>query len=353
MKKQKLTARRFFHEFFKYILIILITVLALTILLLTGIHIYHTHQLKKEAGDLKRPGILVNVNGHKMHVVKGGKEKSGVTLVFLHSSKVTDDSIALQPLFDEIKEDTAYAYVDRSGYGFSEVSGTSRDMDTVLSETRDALKAADVKSPYILVPVGTAGLEALYWADKYPAEVQEIVGIDMNVPESFSGITQEQYCGFFDYISQKFLSLGGIRMEKGLYPDNQFGVYTSQQMKTRDALISRNPYSKDMYAEDLMMIQNAETVKNAGWPSKTPMVLLYSNPVMKPYSEEDAATKETMEKAVKSNPDVDYEKEYNREIRETLAGYRNVEMKELSGPSRLYTYKPEEVAEVLLEEVKN
>lgn len=45
-----------------------------------------------------------------------------------------------------------------------------------------ALDKAGIKGPYVLCPHSLSGLEALYWAQKYPDEVEAIVGLDMAVP---------------------------------------------------------------------------------------------------------------------------------------------------------------------------
>lgn len=45
-----------------------------------------------------------------------------------------------------------------------------------------ALDKAGIQDPYVLCPHSLSGLEALYWAQKYPDEVEAIVGLDMAVP---------------------------------------------------------------------------------------------------------------------------------------------------------------------------
>src|SRR5699024_9517587 len=75
--------------------------------------------------------------------------------------------------------------VEKLGYGFSDVTTTERDIDTILAETRDALLKAGVDSPYILLPHSMSGIEALNWAQKHPEEVKAIIGLDMAVPAAY------------------------------------------------------------------------------------------------------------------------------------------------------------------------
>ena len=55
-------------------------------------------------------------------------------------------------LFDKLVNDYRIAVVERAGYGWSNISSNSGDLDTVLAETRRALKLAGEKPPYVLFP---------------------------------------------------------------------------------------------------------------------------------------------------------------------------------------------------------
>ncbi len=68
------------------------------------------------------------------------------------------------------------AVVEKFGYGFSDVVDKSRDIDSVLEDTRATLNAAGLHAPYVLCPHSMSGLEALYRAQKYPEEVTAIIG---------------------------------------------------------------------------------------------------------------------------------------------------------------------------------
>lgn len=339
--------RKFLHNFFKIFIIFLIATAVINVLLFGFIYFNHQKKLDEEMVVLQRPGQLVEVNGHNMHVLKTGNLESEVTLVFLHSGDITDDSIALQPLFNELSE-YKIAYVDRSGTGFSDVSEAPRDIDTILEETRTALELAGVEGPYILVPTGTAGIEAVHWVNKYPDEVENIIGINMNYPEMFKNTTADEYCGFFEYLMVKFYGIGGQRLVGGVYPENTFGVYTETQMTMRKALISKAGYTQDMYNEDLVTVDNAAKVAEAGWPEETKMYLIYANPLMEPYVNDDATVKKQYESAVEKNPEVDYVLAYNETIKDYLSDKENVTIEEMSGPARIYTYDPEGLAEKII-----
>ena len=128
----------------------------------------------------KAPGNLVEVNGHSMHVYCIGQGKD--TFVFLSGAGTSCPTLDFKPLWSLLAIDNRIAVVERAGYGWSEVTNTSRDIDIVLDETRESLKLSMIEAPYILVPHSASGLEAIYWAQKYPNEVKAIIGLDSAIP---------------------------------------------------------------------------------------------------------------------------------------------------------------------------
>ncbi len=341
-RKSKL--RVFFNKFFKIFIIFLIATAVINVLLVAIIYGSHKSKLKEEAVFLNMQGKMVTVNGHDMHVIDQGNKDADVTLLFIHSADIVDDSVALAPLFKELEKDYRLVMVERSGVGYSENSGSDRDIDNMLEETRLALEKAEIKGPFVVVAIGTGGLEALNWINKYPQEITSVIGINMNYPEQFADITTEQYCGFFDYLLVPFYKIGGHRLVTSIYPTDAYGIYTDTQMLTRKALISKGGFTQDMYNENLLMVENANKVATLGWPEDVKMRLIYANPFMEPYRSSDESVKEIYENAVESNSEVDYVEAYNESIRTYYMDKENVVISEMPGPARLYTYDPTELA---------
>lgn len=341
--------KKFLHNFFKIFIIFLIGFAFLNLVLFLCIYLNHKSKLKKEAVYLNAPGEIVNVDGHAMHVLEAGEEDAETTLVFLHSGGVVDDSIALQPLFKLLQEKYRCVYVDRSGVGFSAESGASRDIDTILEDTRKALELSENKGPYVVVATGTAGIEACHWANKYPEEVEAIIGITMKYPEEFKETTTDDYCGFFDYLTVPFCKIGGMRLIGSLKVIDDYGIYNEGQVATRNALIMKGGYTQDMYNEDYATVDNAMLVADEGWPVDTPCYLIYSNPVMEPFVNDDETTRkqyqEAKEEDEKEGIEYDYVSAYNQYVRDYFEGYELVEIDEISGPARIYTYAPDKLAQ--------
>lgn len=162
----------------KWLLLGLVLLLAL---LITGSVVNHRVQTPREEAAYPPPGQMVPVNGHRLHVYAEGEGE--LTLVFLAGSATTAPTLDFRGLYSQLSDDYRTVVVERAGYGWSETSnGTSRDIETVLQETRLALQEAGESPPYVLLPHSMSGLEALHWANRHPDEVAAIIGLDPATP---------------------------------------------------------------------------------------------------------------------------------------------------------------------------
>ncbi|MCL1788664.1 MAG: alpha/beta hydrolase [Defluviitaleaceae bacterium] len=142
---------------------------------------------KKQKHKYPAPGKMVNVGGHELHVFAKGEGEH--TFVFLSGSGTRYPTADFEPLWSLLAEDNRIVVVEKAGYGHSDISDNApRDIDTLLRETREALKQAGIAPPYVVVPHSYSGLEALYWAQTYPQEVEAIFGLDSAFPEYFTQV---------------------------------------------------------------------------------------------------------------------------------------------------------------------
>lgn len=145
--------------------------------------IRHQINLKNEKKLLIPLGKIVEVNGHNVHIYEEGEGKK--TLIFMSGGGTASPTLDFKSLYVRLSDQYRIVVIEKPGYGYSEVTNTSRDINTLLSETRESLAQADIKGPYVLVPHSMSGIEALYWAQKYPEEVNTIIGLDMATPASY------------------------------------------------------------------------------------------------------------------------------------------------------------------------
>ncbi len=123
----------------------------------------------------------VKVNDKTMHAcVKGSGEKTIVMLSGWGTENPIDD---FTPLANKLSDEYKVVILEYFGYGTSDITENARTNEDIVNEIRTALKELDIKPPYILMPHSMSGLYSLYYADKYPDEVEGIIGIDMSLPQ--------------------------------------------------------------------------------------------------------------------------------------------------------------------------
>ena len=168
-------------------------------------------------------------------------------------------------LFDKLASDYKIAVVERAGYGWSNISSSPRDLDTVLKETRKALNLAGEKPPYVLFPHSMAGLEALYWAQLYPEEVDTIIGLDSLVPKYYEETKEDPS---LSYLITFLTRSGLVRHQAGVFENNFLAVkkgnLTEEESKVARTIFYRRVQTKNMWEEADMIETNNQLVMEQG-----------------------------------------------------------------------------------------
>ena len=252
---------------------LLLAPLLLLALVITGSFINHRVQTPREEAAHPPPGRMVAVNGHRLHVYAEGEGES--TLVFLAGSGTTAPALDFEGLYSRLSDEYRTVVVERAGYGWSDDSGgVSRDIETVLQETRLALEEAGESPPYVLLPHSMSGLEALHWANRYPDEVAAIVGLDPATPASYEDSPPPRM--MLSLIASTGRT-GLLRLVPSLcdgspavshLSDEETGAYCS--------IMYRRTMTADVRAETEVTQANAELVAAAGIPD-VPLYAFISN----------------------------------------------------------------------------
>ncbi|HSM56292.1 MAG TPA: alpha/beta hydrolase [Candidatus Sulfomarinibacteraceae bacterium] len=244
---------------------ILLGFVSLLLLLLAGSFINHRLRIPGEEAAYPPPGQLAPVNDHRLHVY--GEGEGPVTLVFLAGSGTATPTLDFRGLYSRLSDEYRIAVVERAGYGWSDEGETSRDIDTVLNETRTALQRAGERPPYVLFPHSMSGLEALYWASLYPDEVAAIVGLDPAVPQAY----EDQPPPRAMLAAIAFASRSGlIRLAPSVCmeaPAVSQGHLTAEETAAFCSLIYRRTLTANMLAEVAATQANAELVAAQGIPA--------------------------------------------------------------------------------------
>lgn len=256
----------------KVLIIIAITVAAVA-LLLSACFLNHTVSLNREKALLEPLGQMVEVDGAKMSVYSEGEGEK--TLVFLSGGGTCSPILDFRSLYSLLSDDYRIAVVEKFGYGFSDVTDAERDIDTILEHTRAALSAADIEGPYVLCPHSMSGIEALYWAQKYPSEVSAIIGLDMAVPSVYEEYPINM---FMIRLGQFGARVGVTRLLPGVAESDaiRHGTLTEEEKAVYRAVFYSRTSTSTMLAEMEFIRQNAAKVGEGEVP-QVPMLLFCSN----------------------------------------------------------------------------
>ena len=264
------------HVFMKRLLFLMGAVLVL----LLASFIYHRLALQREKASLNPMGQMVSVNGHDMSVfVKGNGPQ---TLVFLSGAGTASPILDFKDLYDGLSKQYKIVVVERAGYGYSEDTSKSRDVSEILSETRQALSKAHVSGPYIILSHSMASLETLLWQEKYPSEIQAIIGLDWALPESYSQLRMHSQILRMARLGSQ---LGLLRyIPSRLYVPNE--NLSSSDRRLYQRIAYRQILSQAMLNESLSVKGNAKKV-DAKINSQIPTLLLVSNGEGTSFSKEE------------------------------------------------------------------
>ena len=177
------SAKIFLIKAIKGLGIALSVIILLTVILAAGTYSYNSVSLKKEAALIEHKGQYVEVDGHRMNIYAAGNGEK--TLVFMAGSGVPAPILEFRPLAEILGKKYQTVIIEKFGYGYSDEIDGERTVGIITENDREALKTAGIEGPYILCPHSASGFEALWWANKYPEEVEAIIGLDMAVPEEY------------------------------------------------------------------------------------------------------------------------------------------------------------------------
>lgn len=244
--------------------------LGFILLFLVATFIFHRISLEKEQASLTPMGKTVLVNGHKINVYVEGDGPE--TIVVLSGAGIASPILDFKNLTDSLSKKYKVVVVERAGYGFSEDSDQSRDVMTVLSETRQALSQANISGPFIILSHSMASLESLAWQEKYPDEVKTLVGLDWALLASYKDLKDNQSLLTVAYWSSK---IGLLRyFPESFYIKNP--TLTETERQQYKLLAYKQLMSQAMLHESRLAKENAKKVPSS-INQKIPALLLVSN----------------------------------------------------------------------------
>ena len=156
------------------------SIIALTVfvfaLAITGM-IYQSAAAESDQRKYPPPGVLVNVDGHKMHIYCAGDGSPTILLDHVGGGSSVDWAL-IQP---ELTKHTRVCAYDRAGFGWSDPSPAPRTMEQQVHELHELLQGANEQGPYILVGHSYGARVGRVYADRYPGNVAGMVLMDAGI----------------------------------------------------------------------------------------------------------------------------------------------------------------------------
>jgi pimeloyl-ACP methyl ester carboxylesterase len=248
----------------------------LLIVLISSVYSFHKFNENKETSLLENnSGKLIDFNGKMINIYSEGQDAD--TFVFMAGSAVAAPMYELKSLYRSFSKEDKIAVVERAGYGYSDVFNDDRDIDVILEQTREALIKSGNNPPYILVPHSISGIEAIYWAQKYPKEVKAIVALDIGLPSQYI----KHPVGFAE---KTFMKAGNILSELGfqrVFPILAYNdavlekdFLTSKEKDIFKAISNKQGINNDMKQEMLNAVNNSKKSTALPIPKTTPILFI-------------------------------------------------------------------------------
>ena len=215
---------------------------------------------------LKKPiGQFVRIDGHNMNVLVTGQ--GAHTLVLLSGWGTVSPVLDFKALYSQLEKDFRIVVPEKFGYGFSDIVKTERSLAANVEYYREALSKLGIEGPYILCPHSLSGLETMLWAQKYPQEVEAIVGLD-TTPANFTEELKSEQQSKLQVFVIKLLKRSGVsRFHKAQCLPH----LTREEKRVLRELNVRNPVNYDLLSEKQDVSKACEEINQSPLP-KAPCV---------------------------------------------------------------------------------
>lgn len=127
------------------------------------------------------PGRLIDVGGHRLHILCAGRGSPSVVL----DAALGGSSISWSLVQPELARLTRVCSYDRAGFGWSDAGPMPRTAGRIADELRRLLERAGVDPPFVLVGHSFGGLVMRIFARRYRDATAALVLVDPAHPEDW------------------------------------------------------------------------------------------------------------------------------------------------------------------------
>jgi pimeloyl-ACP methyl ester carboxylesterase len=124
--------------------------------------------------DYARPHRLVDIGGRRLNLLCMGVGSPTVIL----DGGLGDDITGWRKVQSDVARTTRVCAYDRAGYGFSDPGPLPRTAEALSDDLQGLLRAARLRSPYVMVGQSLAGLHVRLFVDKHLRDVAGVVLVE-------------------------------------------------------------------------------------------------------------------------------------------------------------------------------
>jgi pimeloyl-ACP methyl ester carboxylesterase len=245
------------------------------LLLLSAIFNLVACRIEAEANPA--PGRMVEVAGGRMHLVTAGSGWRNIVLLSGWGSPCP--ALDFKPLVRALSGAYSVTVVDYFGYGWSGRTDRPRTTENIVEETREALRKASIKPPYVLMPHSLSGIYALYYANAHPEEVEAVICLDSSVPDTSAYRTTKEGFNLYGALRATGLmrAILWIKPDMAGYPPE---FYSREDRDAVKRMILRNINNRTVIDESARSDANKLAAARATFPAGLPVAMVLSDQML-------------------------------------------------------------------------
>ena len=229
-----------------------------------------------EKSSMAAYGERIAVGSGALNVYRNGQD-TGQPIVLLSGLGTPAPGLDFAPLARELSSFNVIA-IEGFGYGYSDMEAPPRTNENISTELHEVLTKLQVKQPYVLAGHSIAGFYMLDYANRYPAEVAAVVGIDATIPKPGDQPVPDPEPGF--NWERALAVTGVVRAVTAVAPDfvdPASDAYTDDELERMRLMTSWNYGNPAVADESARIANNAAALRGVTYPDDLPVLALVAD----------------------------------------------------------------------------
>lgn len=140
-----------------------------------------------ESSEITPYGKLVEVSGKKMNTYTVGEGEKRI--VWIPGYGDIAPGLSYTKMLEELAPHYRVTVIEPFGYGLSDVIGTERTIENIVSEIHEAVAQVVDGEKYILMGHSISGVYGMKYVNDYRDEVSGFIGLDSSTPNMYDSVS--------------------------------------------------------------------------------------------------------------------------------------------------------------------